>query len=257
MRDAPACSSHACPRRAHHEPHRKHSTRTSSRGGPPCACVTRDGVRVETLAGRTILRVAPEALRQLAREAFARGELPPPRRQLGAMGRRARRPGRGGQRPLRGRRAVEECGHCRRRRAAALPGHRHRLGFRHARASRSSPAATTPPSLPPGRPTPMPAATSDTRNWPRCRCARSATRARTCRRRSTSTPPPASNTASSSSPRGAARRTRPPSSRRPRPCSTTPRWTPFSASRCGRWASPPARPTTWPWSSAAPAPSST
>src|SRR5689334_3974387 len=32
--------------------------------------LTRDGVSVETIAGRPYLRVAPEALRQLARQAF-------------------------------------------------------------------------------------------------------------------------------------------------------------------------------------------
>ena len=115
--------------------------------------LTREGVRAETLAGRTVLHVAPEALRQLAREAFRdvnfflrAGIL----EQWAAVLDDA---GRVGQRPLRGRRAAEERGHCRRGRAAAVPGHRHRVGFRLQGRGAFGPAATTPPNWPPARPT--------------------------------------------------------------------------------------------------------
>ena len=135
-----------------------------------------------------VLKVAPEALTLLAREALRDCQhllRPGP---SGAAARHPRRPGGVGERPVRRARPAEERQHRRRRRAADVPGHRHR--DRH---GQEGPAVWTggddEAALSPGRlrrPTPRP--TCATARWRRCRCSRRSTPATTCRRRSTSTP---------------------------------------------------------------------
>ena len=104
--------------------------------------------------------------------------------------------------------------------------------------------------------TPTSATTCATARWRRSPCGTRSTPRPTCRPRSRSRRSTATPTSSCSWPRAAARPTRATCSRRPRRCSTRRAWPGSSTRSCARSAPPPARRTTWPWSSAARRPSS-
>ena len=127
------------------------------------------------------------------------------------------------QRQVRRLRLPEERQHRGRRRAADVPGHRHRHHHGQEGPARSSPTATTRRRSPRARATPTSSATCAIRSSRRSRCSRRRTPSRTCRRRSRSTPrtTTTTNTSSCSWPRAAARPTSRSSFRRRRRSSPT------------------------------------
>ena len=84
-----------------------------------------EGVRTATCDGQTVLRIAPDALSELAFQAFRDVSHLLRPGHLASVARDPRRPGGERQRPVRGARSAEERQHRRRRRAADVPGHRH------------------------------------------------------------------------------------------------------------------------------------
>ena len=92
----------------------------------PWRKLTSDHVRVETALGRDFLVVEPEGLRLLAEAAFIDiNHLLRPG-HLAQLVKILDDPEASGERQIRRLRLPEECQHRRRRRAAHVPGHRHR-----------------------------------------------------------------------------------------------------------------------------------
>ncbi len=218
----------------------------------PYRLLTTDGVSTFEAGGERFLRVEPEALTRLTREAcatsrhlFRPGHLPQLRQH-------PRRPRGLGQRPLRGPRPAAERQHRRRQgpaRRARTPAPPSCIGKKGQRVwtggdDEAASGARHLRDLHARQPALLADGAADD-------VRRGQHRHQPARRRSTSTPPTATPTISCSSPRAAARRTRRSSSRRPRRCSTRRRCSPSSTRRCARSAPPPARRTTWPSSSAA------
>ena len=176
----------------------------------PYRKVSSDLVVVARSRDSEVLKVAPEALTLLAREAFRECRFLYRDRAPRAGRRDPRRPRGLGQRPRRRARAAAQRGDRRRGQAADVPGHRHGDDRRQEGRSGSGPAAATRSTSRAASTRPTRRRTCATRRPCRSRCTRRRTRAPTCRRRSTSTRPTATTTTSSSSPRAAARPTRPP-----------------------------------------------
>ena len=127
----------------------------------------RGGVDVRGRAAGRFLEVEPEALRLLTDEAMhdIAHYLRPA--HLAAAAPDHRRPGGLRQRPVRRARPAQERQHRRRRRAADVPGHRHRDRDGQARPSTCSPAATTRRRSAAASTTPTPGSTCATRSWRR------------------------------------------------------------------------------------------
>ena len=184
----------------------------------PYRKVTTEGVRVEKVLGRDMLVVSREALKALSEAAF--GDInhylrPGHLQQLRNILDDCR-----GQpeRQVRRLRLPEERQHRRRRRAADVPGHRHRdhhgqEGLQRPRRRRRRGCA-----LAKARATPICAATCAIRRSRRCRCTKRRTPPTTCRRSARSMPRATTPTSSCSWPRAAAPPTRASCSRRRRRC---------------------------------------
>ena len=179
--------------------------------------------RSKKSSGRDMLVIEREAIRALAEAAFTDinhllrpGHLKQLRAILDDAGRER-------QRQVRRLRLPQERQHRGGRRAADVPGHRHRHHHGQEGAAACSPAATTRRRSPRARATPTSSATCATRSSRRSRCSRRRTPRRTCRRRSRSTPRTTTrtNTSSCSWPRAAARPTSRSSIRRRRRSSPT------------------------------------
>ena len=206
-------------------------------------------------AGRTFLEIDPATLTALVREAVNDIQhllRPAHLAQLRAIvdDPEAR------QRPVRRHRPAAQRLRLRGRRAADVPGHRHRDRHRQAhrdrvdrRRRRGGPLARHLRGLRAAQPALL-------ADGARVVLGREQHRHQPARAdRAVPVPGQAPNTSSCSWPRAAAAPTRRSSTRRPRRCSTRSGWPRSSTRSCARWAPPPARPTTWRSSSAACPPS--
>ena len=150
--------------------------------------LTSDGVRVEKAFGQEFVVVEQEALRALAEAAFVDiNHLLRPG-HLASLQIDRRRPGSERQRQVRRLRLPQERQHRGRRRAADVPGHRHRHHHGQEGPADLDRRATTRPRSRRARATPISSATCAIRSSRPSPCSRRGTRARTCRRRSRSTP---------------------------------------------------------------------
>ena len=152
-----------------------------------------DGVGAETLSGRELVTVQPEALRALSKQAFIDiAHLLRPG-HLAQLAHDPRRPRGHLQRPLRRPRPAEERQHRGGRRAAHVPGHRHRHRHGQEGPARLDRRQRRGGALRAASRDLSRDATCATRSSRRSTCTRRRTPAPTCRRRSTSTPPRASD----------------------------------------------------------------
>ena len=153
----------------------------------PYRQVTTEGVSTFEADGQTFLRVAPEAIQLLTAEAMhdIAHYLRPA--HLAQLRRIIDDPESSGQRPLRGAGPAQEREHLRRRRAADVPGHRHRDRDGQEVRGRADRAPTTARRSAGACTTPTPSSTCATPSSRRSRPGRRRTPAPTCRRRSSST----------------------------------------------------------------------